>query len=60
MDAYVDLREGVERLVGAINGEHGRVGFPVVHYLHQSRRFDELLALYRAADVMLVTPLETA
>jgi trehalose 6-phosphate synthase len=56
VDAYVDLRERVERLVGAINGEHGRVGFPVVHYLHQSRRFEELLALYRAADVMLVTP----
>lgn len=56
VNAYVDLRERVERLVGAINGEHGRLGFPVVHYLHQSRSFDELLALYRAADVMLVTP----
>lgn len=56
VNAYVDLRERVERLVGAINGEHGRVGFPVVHYLHQSRPFLDLLAFYRASDVMLVTP----
>ncbi len=56
VNAYVDLRERVERLVGAINGAHGRLGFPVVHYLHQSRPFEDLLALYRAADVMLVTP----
>ncbi len=54
--AYQDLRSRVERLVGEINGDFGRVGFPVVHYLHQTRGFDELLALYRVADLMLVTP----
>jgi trehalose 6-phosphate synthase len=43
-------------LVGEINGDHGRVGFPVVHYIHQNVDFAELLAMYRAADVMLVTP----
>jgi len=56
VDAYVTLRENVERLVGQINGDYGRVGFPVVHYIHQSRSFEELMAMYRAADVMLVTP----
>ncbi|HSL56332.1 MAG TPA: trehalose-6-phosphate synthase [Acidimicrobiales bacterium] len=56
VDAYITLREEVERLVGEINGDHGRVGFPVLHYIHQSVDFDELMALYRAADVMLVTP----
>ena len=30
---------------------------PAIHYLHQSCRRSELVALYRAADVMLVTPL---
>ena len=54
--AYQDLRNRVERLVGEINGDFGRVGFPVVHYLHQTRSFEELLALYRVADMMLVTP----
>ncbi|MFT7599445.1 MAG: trehalose 6-phosphate synthase [Acidimicrobiales bacterium] len=57
VEAYVSLRERVERLVGEINGDFGRVGYPVVHYIHRTRSFDELLAMYRAADVMLVTPL---
>jgi trehalose 6-phosphate synthase len=56
VDAYVDIRNQVERLVSEINGDYGRVGFPVVHYIHQSQSFDELMALYRTADVMLVTP----
>ena len=32
------------------------VGNPVIHYLHQNLPFDELVALYLAADVMIVTP----
>ena len=56
VDAYITLREEVDRMVGEINGDYGRVGYPVVHYIHQNVDFDELLAMYRAADVMLVTP----
>ncbi len=56
VEAYNTLRDEVDRMVGEINGDHGRVGFPVVHYIHQSIDFDELMAMYRAADVMLVTP----
>jgi len=54
---YQILRERVEREVGRINGEFGRVGEPAIHYL--TRPFDraELAALYRVADVMAVTPL---
>jgi trehalose 6-phosphate synthase len=54
---YQQLRERVEREVGRINGEFGDVGRIPVHYLFQSRGRDELVALYLAADVMLVTPL---
>jgi trehalose 6-phosphate synthase len=57
VEHYARLRENVEREVGHINGEFGRVGAPAVHYLHQSYDRDELAALYRAADVMAVTPL---
>lgn len=56
VDAYKTLRERVEQMVGEINGDFGRVGFPVVHYTHQTQSFEELMAMYRAADVMLVTP----
>lgn len=56
VDAYISLRARVEQLVSEINGDFGRVGFPVVHYIHQTQSFEQLLSLYRAADVMLVTP----
>ena len=51
------LRDRIEREVGRINGEFGRVGEPAVHYLNQPFDRAELAALYRAADVMVVTPL---
>ncbi|WP_203933436.1 alpha,alpha-trehalose-phosphate synthase (UDP-forming) [Virgisporangium ochraceum] len=54
---YQDLRERVEREVGRINGEFGEVGRAPVHYLFQSRSRAELVAMYLAADVMVVTPL---
>ncbi|MDO3704572.1 trehalose-6-phosphate synthase [Micromonospora sp. C28SCA-DRY-2] len=54
---YQDLRERVEREVGRINGEFGRVGEPAIHYLTQPFDRAELTALYRVADVMAVTPL---
>ena len=54
---YQRLRQEVESVVGRINGDHGQVGRPAVHYLHQSFPREEMAALYLAADVMLVTPL---
>jgi trehalose 6-phosphate synthase len=57
VEHYQALRVKVEREVGRINGEFGRVGVPAVHYLHQSYNRTELAALYCAADVMMVTPL---
>jgi trehalose 6-phosphate synthase len=54
---YQREREQLERLVSEINGEHATVGNPAVHYLHQSVPFEELVALYLVADLMLVTPL---
>lgn len=54
---YRMLRDKVEREVGRINGEFGRVGVPAVHYLNQSFDRPEVAALYLAADVMAVTPL---
>jgi alpha,alpha-trehalose-phosphate synthase [UDP-forming] len=57
VEHYRRLRDEVEAIVGRINGEHGELGYPPVHYLHQSYPRDELAALYLAADVMLVTSL---
>lgn len=57
VERYQALRVDVEREVGRVNGDFGRVGMPAVHYLHQSYNRGELVALFCAADVMMVTPL---
>jgi trehalose 6-phosphate synthase len=57
VEQYRALRDEVELTVARINGEHGEVGHPPVHYLHQSYPREEMAALYLAADVMLVTSL---
>ncbi len=54
---YQIIRERIEQLVGHINGAYGRPDWVPVHYLHRSLPREELLAFYRAADVMLITPL---
>jgi trehalose 6-phosphate synthase len=56
VEHYVHMRETIEQQVGHINGIYGTLGGPAVHYINQSVPREELAALYRAADVMLVTP----
>ncbi len=56
VEHYVHMRETIEQQVGHINGVFGSLGGPAVHYINQSIPREELAALYRAADVMLVTP----
>lgn len=56
VELYQEERREIEQIVGEINGVHARLGFPVIHYLHQMLPLDELIPLYRAGDVMLVTP----
>ena len=55
--AYRRLRDEVERTVGRINGEHSGIGRSPLVYLHQTFDREEMIALYVAADVLLVTPL---
>ena len=55
---YEDVRNRVEQLVGMINGDFGELGHPIVQYIHKGLPFSELIVLYRAADVLLVTPFQ--
>jgi trehalose 6-phosphate synthase/phosphatase len=57
VDAYAQLRRRLDEIVGRINGAYGTVNSVPIHYLYRSINRAELVALYRAADVMLVTPL---
>ena len=54
---YRRLQERVDAMVGRLNGEHGDVGVEPVSYVRRNLDTEELVALYRLADVMLVTPL---
>lgn len=56
VDDYAELRSTIEELVGQINGQFAEVGRVAVQYLRQNLMPEELIALYLAADVMLVTP----
>ncbi|MEY4513227.1 MAG: hypothetical protein RLZZ450_5349 [Pseudomonadota bacterium] len=57
IDSYAELRSEVNELVGRINSQHGSPTGSPIQSLYRSVGSDELLALYRAADVMMVTPL---
>jgi alpha,alpha-trehalose-phosphate synthase [UDP-forming] len=57
VEAYRDMREEVERLVGRINGRFGGKGCIPIDYRYDAHSQEELVAFYRAADMCLVTPL---
>ena len=57
VEQYRRLRDDIDRLVGRINGDLSRIGRPAISYLHSSFPREEMAALFRAADIMVVTPL---
>ncbi|WP_251450123.1 alpha,alpha-trehalose-phosphate synthase (UDP-forming) [Microbacterium sp. Marseille-Q6648] len=57
VESYVTLRDEIELSVGRINGEFDTMDHTAIRYLHQSYPREEMVALYLAADVMLVTAL---
>jgi trehalose 6-phosphate synthase/phosphatase len=52
---YMRLKKEIDRLVGEINGEFGRPNYAPVQYIFNSVPFEQLMALYRSADALLVT-----
>lgn len=55
--AYRALKREVDERVSRINGRYGTLGWMPIRYLYRSLPFAALAALYRVADVALVTPL---
>ena len=54
---YQTIRDEVELLVGRFNGSLAQIGANPISYVHRVLAREELVALYVAADIMLVTPL---
>jgi trehalose 6-phosphate synthase len=52
-----DTIGAIAREVARINGQFATIGHPSVHFTHSSPTLAERVALYRAADVFMATPL---
>ncbi|HWI30960.1 MAG TPA: trehalose-6-phosphate synthase [Microbacterium sp.] len=57
VEAYMQLRDEIELTVSRINGDVDTMGHSAIRYLHQGYPREEMVALFLAADVMLVTAL---
>lgn len=52
---YTKIKKNIDQLVGSINGEFAQPDYTPVNYIFNSVKETQLLALYRRADVALVT-----
>lgn len=57
VETYRQLRDEIELTVGRLNGDYATLGHQAIAYLHHGYPREEMVALYLAADVMLVTAL---
>jgi trehalose 6-phosphate synthase len=57
VQAYMQLRDEIELTVGRINGDYATISHTAISYHHHGYPREEMVAMYLAADVMLVTAL---
>ena len=57
VDMYTELKNKIDKEVGAINGKYSTAEWNPVYYFYRSFNFEELTALYQIADIALITPL---
>ncbi|TFL18917.1 trehalose-6-phosphate synthase [Jannaschia formosa] len=57
VSAYQEIREELERTSGSINGAHADLDWTPIRYIRRHIDRDRIAALYRRADVAMVTPL---
>ncbi|HSZ86956.1 MAG TPA: bifunctional alpha,alpha-trehalose-phosphate synthase (UDP-forming)/trehalose-phosphatase [Puia sp.] len=55
--AYDDRKKEMEEKIGTINGKYSTISWQPIIYRYNHLSFNELVALYHAADAALVTPL---
>ncbi|GAB4010228.1 bifunctional alpha,alpha-trehalose-phosphate synthase (UDP-forming)/trehalose-phosphatase [Spirosoma migulaei] len=53
---YQELKREIEETVGRINGLFGTIGWRPIVYSYRSLTFTELMALYTACNIALITP----
>jgi len=54
---YSELKKRIDELVGRINGKYSTLDWSPIVYIYKFIPFEDLLALYQIADIVLITPL---
>ena len=57
VEAYTDIREELEKLSGAVNGEFATIDWTPIRYIHRHVSRTRLAAIFAISKVGLVTPL---
>ncbi|MFB3766446.1 MAG: bifunctional alpha,alpha-trehalose-phosphate synthase (UDP-forming)/trehalose-phosphatase [Methanotrichaceae archaeon] len=57
VEYYQRMKRQIDEFVGKINGRFGRVNWTPILYSYRFLPFEQLIALYKASDIALVTPL---
>ena len=55
VEEYQDLKNSIEQTISSINGRFGTLNEAPITYLYSSIKREELIALYRMADILLVS-----
>ncbi len=56
VDHYAHLKDEIDTLVGKIDGEYRSIGWTPIQYYYRSFSFGGLNALYKVADIAMITP----
>jgi len=57
VEYYQQMKKQIDELVGKINGRFGSIDWTPIVYQSKNIPFDELVTIYTAGDVALITPL---
>ena len=57
VESYQNMKNKIDEMVGKINGRFGNINWSPIHYQYRYLPFENLVTLYAASDVALVTPL---
>lgn len=57
IEKYKDMKKEIESTVSRINGKYGSITWHPIIYQYKSLSFNDLVSLYCASDIGLITPL---
>ncbi|WP_159467418.1 bifunctional alpha,alpha-trehalose-phosphate synthase (UDP-forming)/trehalose-phosphatase [Dyadobacter sp. 3J3] len=56
IDQYQQMKSDIDQTVGRINANYGNINWQPIIYQYRSMAYDELVGMYTASDVALITP----